>query len=307
MMAMAKDFSGKVALITGGASGMGRGMAGVFARAGMRVAIADIRQDALDQTAADYAASGVDLLPVQLDVTDRDAWVRATDQVEAQLGPVDVLVNNAGIGLTGMMREMTYKDWDFAMAVNFGGVLNGVMTLLPRMQDRGAGGHLVVTASTAGLTAVSGAAAYCAAKFAVTGMMETLAGELDGTGIDVSIFCPGPVQTDIASNLSRVRPAHLQNEQAIRDPISPEDAPAQSLFMTPEEVGRRVLSGMQHKDLFILSHPEFAEGMQARSDALARAIPREPINQERLALLRQYGTLLLNPIYAQQQSVQFAG
>ncbi len=302
---MTKDFSGKVAFITGGASGMGRGMAEVFARAGMKVAIADIRWDALEQTAIDFEASGLEVLPVKLDVTDRAAWIEAVDGAESHLGPVDVLVNNAGIGLTGLMRDMTYKDWDFAMEVNFGGVLNGVMTVLHRLQDRRKGGHLVVTASTAGLTAVNGAAAYCAAKFAVTGLMETLAGELEDTGIDVSIFCPGPVQTDIASNLARVRPARLQNEQVMKDPISPEDQTSQSLFMTPEEVGRRVLSGMRRRDLYILSHPEFAEGMQARSDALARAVPREPINEERAALLRQYGTLLLNPVYARQEQVTF--
>lgn len=284
---------------------MGLGMAKVFARAGMKVAIADIRQSALDETAAAFVGEGLEVVSIKLDVTDREAWGPAMDEVEGALGPIEILVNNAGIGLTGMMRDMTFNDWDFAMAVNFGGVLNGVMAVLPRMLDRGRGGHLVVTSSTAGLTAVNGAAAYCAAKFAVTGLMETLAGELDEAGIDVSIFCPGPVQTGIASNLPHVRPLHLQNERVAEDPISPTDQTSQSLFMTPEEVGQRVLSGMQRRDLYILSHPEFAEGMQARSDALARAVPREPINEERAALLRQYGTLLLNPVYARQQPVTF--
>lgn len=302
---MDKDFAGQVAFITGGASGMGRGMAGVFARAGMKVAIADIRPDALADTVRAFAASGLQIMPITLDVTDRTAWVSALDEVEHSLGPVQILVNNAGIGLTGLMREMSYKDWDFSMGVNFGGVLNGLMTCLPRLLDRRTGGHLVVTSSTAGLTAVNGAAAYCAAKFAVTGLMETLAGELEGTGVDVSIFCPGPVQTDIGANLEKVRPAHLRNETMVQDPISPGDDSASALFMSPDEVGRRVLSGMRRRDLYILSHPEFAEGMQARCAALTRAVPDEPINLERAALLRQFGTLLFNPVYSSQQSVTF--
>lgn len=302
---MEKDFTGQVAFITGGASGMGRGMAKAFANAGMKVAIADIRPDALAGTVRAFAAEGSDILPITLDVTDREAWVSAVDAVEQALGPVDVLVNNAGIGLTGLMREMSYKDWDFSMGVNFGGALNGLMTCLPRMIERKAGGHLVVTSSTAGLTAVNGAAAYCAAKFAVTGLMEALAGELEGTRIDVSIFCPGPVQTDIGTNLDKVRPQHLRNEHVVQDPISPGDASASALFMTIDEVGRRVLSGMRRRDLYILSHPEFAEGVQARSAALARAVPDEPINQERAALLRQFGTLLFNPIYSSQKPVTF--
>lgn len=300
---MAKDFRGQVALITGGASGMGRGMAKAFAQAGMKVAIADIRAEATTTTAAELATAGLRVIPVTLDVTDRENWIRAVAEVEDRLGPVDVLVNNAGVGLTGMMRDMTYKDWDFSMGVNFGGVLNGLMTVLPGMLDRGAGGHLIVTSSTAGLAAVNGAAAYVAAKFAVTGLMETLAGELEGTGVDVSIFCPGPVQTDIGSNIDRVRPPHLRNEKALADPISPGETTATSLFMTPDEVGDRVLRGMQRRDLYILSHPEFAEGIRARCEALSRAIPVEPVNEERAALLRQYGTLLLNPVYYRQAPV----
>lgn len=300
---MAKDFRGQVAFITGGASGMGRGMAATFARAGMKVAIADIRSDAAQQTAAELSSAGLPVIPVTLDVTDRANWVAAVAEAEQRLGPVQVLVNNAGVGLTGLMQDMTYNDWDFSMGVNFGGVLNGLMTVLPAMRERGTGGHLVVTSSTAGLAAVDGAGAYVAAKFAVTGLMETLAGELHGTGVEVSIFCPGPVQTDIGSNIDIVRPQHLRNEQALVDPISPADSSAMALFMTPEEVGDRVLRGMQRGDLYILSHPEFAEGVRIRCEALARAVPVEPANEMRASLLRQYGTLLLNPVYYRQQPV----
>jgi hypothetical protein len=113
------------------------------------------------------------------------------------------------------------------------------------------------------------------------------------------------VQTEIGNNLEKVRPPHLRSGHIVQDPISPDDDSASALFMSPDEVGRRVLSGMRRRDLYILSHPEFAEGVQARSAALARAVPDEPLNQDRATLLRQFGTLLINPVYSSQKPVTF--
>lgn len=135
-------FAGKTAFITGGASGMGLGMAHAFAEAGMRVVIADLRQDALDAAMAGFSKSNHAVLPVRLDVTDRAGWVDAVEEVEAAFGNIHVLMNNAGVGLTGTLETMTYKDWDFSLGVNLGGVINGLTTLLPRMKAHGEGGHL---------------------------------------------------------------------------------------------------------------------------------------------------------------------
>jgi NAD(P)-dependent dehydrogenase (short-subunit alcohol dehydrogenase family) len=292
-------FAGKAAFITGGASGMGRGMAKAFARAGMKVVIADIRADALAETAAGFAAERLDVRTVQLDVTDRAQWAAAADEAEALVGNIHVLVNNAGVGLVGMLAEMRYSDWDFSMGVNLGGVINGLTTMLPRIVAHGEGGHIVATSSTAGVSAVAGAGAYTAAKFAVTGLMEVLASELDGSNVGASVFLPGPVNTSLGETTEQVRPAHLRDAAAAADPLSPPSFDP-TVFMHPDEVGERVLRGIERGDLFIMSHPEFRDGIRARGEALLRAIADEPIPEARAAVIREFGTLAFNPIYDRQ-------
>ncbi|WP_404710321.1 SDR family oxidoreductase [Sphingomonas sp. MMS24-J13] len=299
---MMGKFTGKTAFITGGASGMGLGMAQSFANAGMRVVMADIRQDALDDAMKMFGTTNLAVGAVQLDVTDRAGWIEAAEKAEAMFGNIHVLVNNAGVGLTGMLDAMTYKDWDFSLGVNLGGVVNGVTAMLPRIKAHGEGGHVLATSSTAGIAAVAGAGMYCAAKYAVTGLMETLASELQGTNIGASVFIPGPVNTNLGATTDQVRPAHLRNEAAGFDPLSPPEFDA-SVFMSKEEVGDRVLRGMERGDLYIITHPEFREGIKARNDALLRAIPDEPIDTARADVIRTFGTLLHNPIYDGQMAV----
>jgi NADP-dependent 3-hydroxy acid dehydrogenase YdfG len=295
-------FTGKTAFITGGASGMGLGMAQSFAKAGMRVVMADIRQDALDSAMKMFSNTNLAVGAVQLDVTDRAGWIAAAETAETMFGNIHVLVNNAGVGLTGMLDAMTYKDWDFSLGVNLGGVVNGLTTMLPRIRAHGEGGHILATSSTAGITAVAGAGMYCAAKFAVTGLMETLASELQGTNISASVFFPGPVNTSLGATTDQVRPAHLRNETASSDPLSPPEFDA-SVFMGKEQVGERVLRGMERGDLYIVTHPEFRDGIRARNEALLRAIPDEPINRARADVLGKFGTLMYNPIYDGQLPV----
>lgn len=192
-----KTFAGKVAFVTGGASGIGLGMAQAFAEAGMKLVIADIRQEQLALARAGLESVGASVLTLQLDVTDRQAYARAADTVESTFGPVDVLCNNAGIGLLGPCQSASYDDWDWVLGVNLGGVINGVQTFLPRMLARGAGGHIVATASLAGLVAGAGASIYTTSKMAVVGLMECLRGEVAEHGIGVSVLCPHLVRTDI--------------------------------------------------------------------------------------------------------------
>lgn len=299
------DVSGKTAFITGGASGMGWGMAKAFAEAGMKVVIADIRQEALDAAMAGFAKTNLAVHPILLDVTDRDGWVKAADEAEAQFGPVHVLVLNAGVGVAGSMLTATYKDWDFNMGVNVGGVVNGLVTMLPRMLAHGEAGQIVVTSSTGGFSAVGGAGLYCAAKFCVAGMFESLATELQGTPLGASVFFPGPVQTELGQSTSATRPDHLRNDapppplEVVGAKKDARPAPGfdTSLFMSSEEVGRRVLRGIRRRDLFIQTHPEFTKGIEARGKALLRAMPVEPANEARAALVAQFGTLMYNPIY----------
>lgn len=304
-----KDVSGKVAFITGGASGMGLGMAKVFARHGMKVVIADVRQDTLDEAMSFFRGTRQSVHPIQLDVTDREVYRCAADEAERVFGRIHVLVNNAGVGLGGPMQAATFKDWDFCMSVNVGGVINGLVIILPRILAHGEGGHVVSTSSTGGFSAVGGAGLYCTSKFAVAGMMESLATDLKGTGVGASVFFPGPVATQLGQSTQAVRPEHLKNEEPPRPRPQPRQdasgAPVNfaEIFMDPLEVGERVLHGIRRGDLFIMTHPEFRAGLVARNEALLRAIPDEPPNLRRQEALKMFGTLLYNPIYDAQQSV----
>jgi len=304
-----KELEDRVAFVTGGASGMGLGMAKVFARHGMKVVIADVRQGALDEAMSHLRETRGRVHPVKLDVTDRDAYARAADEAERVFGKIHVLVNNAGVGVVGPMQSATFKDWDFCMGVNVGGVINGLVIVLPRILAHGEEGHVVSTSSTGGFSAVGGAGLYCTSKFAVAGMMESLATDLKGTPVGVSVFFPGPVTTNLAQTTQTVRPERLKNEsEAPRRPRPQLDASGAPLnfaeiFMDPIEVGERVLNGIRRGDLFIMSHPEFRAGLAARNDALLRAIPEEPLNARRQEAIKTFGTLLYNPIYDSQQPV----
>ena len=187
-------------------------------------------------------------------------------------------------------------------------MVNGLVTMLPRMLKHGEEGHILATSSTGGFSAVGGAGLYCTAKFAVAGMMESLATDLRGTKIGASVFFPGPVQTSLGTTTNETRPAHLRNETVATNIPGQRDARPMpgfdpSVFMTKEEVGKRVLRAIRRNDLFVMTHPEFREGIVARNEALLRAIPDEPANQPRAALVKQFGTLMYNPIYDTQKQV----
>ncbi|MBL8548556.1 MAG: SDR family NAD(P)-dependent oxidoreductase [Hyphomonadaceae bacterium] len=302
-----QDVKGKTALITGGGGGMGLGIGLACARAGMRVVLTDLREEALREAKAAFGEHAGAVLTLQHDVTDRARWATIAEEVERAVGAVHVLALNAGVGVVGPMPKATYKDWDYAMSVNVGGVVNGLVTMLPRMLAHGQWGRIVVTSSTGGFSAVGGAGIYCATKFAVAGMLESLATDLQDTPLGASVFFPGPVQTPLAQTTDLVRPAHLKNEVPSYTEADRGGRPApgfdQSVFMTKEEVGERVLNGVRRGDLFIMTHPEFRNGIVARNSALLRAIPDEPINEPRAALVRQFGTLMYNPIYDEQRAV----
>lgn len=305
-----QDVKGKTAFITGGASGIGLGMAKVFVQSGMKVVIADVRDDHIEQALEFFSSKSQrsNVHAIHLDVTDRAAYARAADEAEHVFGNIHVLCNNAGLGITGPIKDATYDDWDWLTSVMLGGVVNGVQTLLPRMRRHKEGGHIVNTASMSGAFASGNAGIYITLKFAVVGMAEALRTELKDENIGVSAFLPGGVRTNIFWS-HELRPAHHVTGYGAEDKRreqfgavfrNPAPAATPTILMEPVEIGERVLRGIQRNDLFIITHPEFREGLQARCDALIRALPDEPLNEERLQLLRSMGTLLLNPIYAQQ-------
>src|SRR5215813_6676277 len=292
-----KDVKDKVAFITGGASGIGLGMAKVFVREGMNVVIADIRRDHLNEAMASF--DGPDAVhTIELDVSDRDAMSRAAGEAERVFGKVHVLCNNAGIGIGGPMKLATYDDWDWVMSVNLGGVINGVQTFLPRILAHGEGGHIVTTSSMSGFLPTPGAGLYITTKFAVVGLSEALRSELAEDNIGVSVLCPGPVQTNIAeSNLTR--PAHLLNSGYAETDKMRVAHSVSSAYMDPMEVGEKVLKGILRNDLFIFTHPEFRDGVKSRCDAVMAAFPDEEPDPARVSAI---GFLLSNPIYSPVES-----
>jgi NAD(P)-dependent dehydrogenase (short-subunit alcohol dehydrogenase family) len=274
-----KDVGNKVALITGGASGIGLGIAGAFVNAGMKAVLADLRQDHIDEALAGFENRGqsASVHAIRLDVTDRAAMAAAADETERMFGNVHVLVNNAGVGIQGPFNGITYEDWDFGLAVNLGGVVNGLQTFLPRIRAHGEGGHIVSTASLAALVPMPAAfVVYVAAKAAVVTISETIRAELRQENIGVSVLCPGPVRTNI-HELSTNRPpqfgageAFLQYEQSGANRM-----PFPSM-LEPAEVGALVLNAVRNDELYIITHGEWRPMAETRHAAIIAAMPEKP-------------------------------
>jgi NAD(P)-dependent dehydrogenase (short-subunit alcohol dehydrogenase family) len=309
-----KDIKGKVAFITGGASGIGLGIAKACAKHGMKVVIADSRQDALDEAMRYFKEKKLPVHPVKLNVTDREAYARAADEAEKVFGKIHVLVNNAGVASGGMVQNCTYKDWDFSLSVNIGGAVNGLVTILPRILKHGEGGHVVTTSSTGGLGAVGGCVIYCTTKYAVAGMMECVATDLQDKNIGASVLVPGPTTTNLGPSTFANRPPELRNEGDTWPPKPPPAPPKgakapppmpdfKDIFMDPLETGERVVRGILNNDLFIITHPEFKDGFNIRNEAIMKACPDEPVNQKRKDVVKMFGTLIYNPIYEKQKQV----
>jgi len=291
-----EEVAGRTAFVTGGASGIGLGMAEAFAAAGMNVVIADLRPDHIEAALERFAGSDrrESVHAIELDVTDRVAFARAADEAERVFGNVHVLCNNAGMGILGPVTAARYDDWDWGLGVLLGGVVNGVQTFLPRMLAHGEGGHIVNTSSMAGVLPIPGAAIYVTAKAAVIGLSEALRSELGGEGIGVSAFCPGPVQTNIREG-GRTRPPRYADSGYTELERELEERPNSPLWMDPRECGERILAGIRRDDLYIFTHREFREGADERFRAMLASFPDEPVDGERAEAIR---FLLSNPIFA---------
>jgi len=278
-----KHIEGKVAFITGAANGAGFGMAQVFSKNGMKVVIADIRQDSLDRAMAHFAKNP-NVHAIRLDVTDREAFARAADETERVFGKVHVLCNNAGINLFVPIEECTYNDWDWVMGVNFGGVVNGIQTFIPRIRKHGEGGHIVNTASMAAFLASAAAGIYTASKYAVRGLSEALRCSLYQYNIGVSVFCPGLINSSIYES-EKVRPQRLASpENTAKSQQTMDVLPEiHKLGMGLEEVGEKVLAGIRRNAMYIFSHPEFKEELQEIFGEVLSALPEEDAPAERLA------------------------
>jgi NAD(P)-dependent dehydrogenase (short-subunit alcohol dehydrogenase family) len=282
-----QQLEGKVAFITGGGTGIGLGMAHSFVRAGMKVVIASRRRKNLDAAMASFKGGGA-VHAIEVDVADREAMVRAADEAERVFGKVHVLCNNAGLGLgPAPLMAATYDDWDWVMSVNLGGVINGVVTFLPRILRHGEGGHIVNTSSMNGIVPSAQRGLYSTVKFGVVGLSDTLRMELAADNIGVTTFCPGPVNTNIAEG-GETRPARYAKtgywmtfEQRKAFSYSP-------MFMDADECGEMVLDAVRQNLPYVFTHAEFREGFQRRFDAIQAAFPERVPDPELQAVVNAF-------------------
>ena len=267
------EFAGRTAFVTGGANGVGLGIVHNLLDAGAKVAIADVRQDAIDRTLASLASEGIgrEVMGVQLDVMDREWFAAAADEVEARLGLVSLLFNNAGIHLFQTIEDSSYDDWDWVLGVNLGGVINGVMTFAPRMKARVEageqhGGHVTNTASMASFIAGGAPGIYNTAKFAVRGLSYSLRHSMYRYGIGVSVVHPGLVKSVIYAS-DDVRPEGLKREMKPVDRAAVERlAGIHEYGMEPDVIGARILDGIRDNRANIFTHPDHKDELRELFD-----------------------------------------
>jgi NAD(P)-dependent dehydrogenase (short-subunit alcohol dehydrogenase family) len=252
-----KDFAGKVAFITGGASGAGFGQAKVFSEAGCKVVIADIRQDHLDEAKAYFKDKKAQVHFIKLDITDRKAYAAAADEVEKVFGePPQLLFNTAGVNAFGPAEASTFEDFDWVLGVNLFGVINGMVTFVPRMIKAGKGGYIATTSSMSGFMAASGCTPYSASKAAVNSLMECYYSALKPYGIGVSCLCPGGINTNI-HEATFTRPKHLSNTgYRINEKTIAAESKVNAQGMDPVELAKILKKGIENEQFFVLPGPD---------------------------------------------------
>jgi len=276
-----KDLAGRTAFVTGGANGIGLGLARVLLDQGCKVAIADIREDSIEAALATLDNRKV--IGVRLDVTSRDRFAEVADEVEDRLGPVSLLFNNAGINLFRSIDESSYADWDWVLGVNLGGVINGVATFVPRMKERGQSGHIVNTASMASFLASGMPGIYNCSKFAVRGLSESLRHSLHSHGIGVSVLCPGLVNSEIYRS-DEIRTPGTETGGNATDPgFVAMLGNVHKFGMDPVEVAEKVVAAIKANRFYIFSHPEFKEELREVFDQVLENFSDEAADPQRLA------------------------
>jgi NAD(P)-dependent dehydrogenase (short-subunit alcohol dehydrogenase family) len=305
------DVKDKVVYITGGSSGIGLGIARVMHEYGAKVVIGNLDDRQFAEALKNFPANDPRLLTVVHDVMDRDGWQRTADAIERQFGAVDILVNNAGVGLQQSASAGSLKDWEWGLGVNLWGPIHGVNTFVPRMLAKKTGAHIVTTTSTSGILPGSGAGIYTVSKIAAVGLMEELRHELRETNIGTSAFVPGLTTTNIGQSETH-RPDSLKNDAPSTAPGSqrragaagapaarppaPQVSPAWTRPQDPVVVGRFVVDGILHNDLFIVLQPEYRQGVESRCNALLESmVPFTPIPEH-----MKTGNYLRTPIFAQE-------
>ncbi|MGY1823084.1 SDR family NAD(P)-dependent oxidoreductase [Geodermatophilus sp. SYSU D00079] len=263
------EFAGTTAVVTGGASGIGRGLARAFLDAGCSVVIADVDEAALAATARELGVLGV-----RTDVTDPDSVAALADRAVAEYGEVHVVCNNAGVGPFGPVARLGLQDWRWVLDVNLYGVVHGIQAFLPVLERNPDWGHIVNTSSLSVLVTPPDVAPYVASKAAVLGISEVLAGELAAAGsrVGVTALLPGAVHSNIKASL-RTRPA---TEGSGLYDVDLEET-GRLRFIEPEEVGAMVVEAVRAGELYVVTHGEFRDRAAERAARLQAAFPPAPV------------------------------
>jgi len=258
----------KIAVVTGGASGIGREMCRSFARAGARVVVADLDDAGMAETAAAVKQDGSAAITVRTDVSRLSEVQALAERAYAEWGAVHVLCNNAGVSVHGGLESATHRDWEWVIGVNLWGVIHGIEAFVPRMVAKGEPGHIVNTGSMAGLIASQGLGVYNTTKYAVVGLSETLQKDLRPYNIGVSVLCPMGVATAIGKS-ERNRPPKLQNPERTG---RTDDFTLIGRTLSPAHVAERVLRAVLANRLYIITHEEGLDPLRRRFQRMERAI-----------------------------------
>jgi NAD(P)-dependent dehydrogenase (short-subunit alcohol dehydrogenase family) len=265
-----QDLAGKVAVITGGASGIGLATARSLAREKMRIVLADIEQDPLDVAVKEIVGLGVEAIGVKTDVGDLKQVQALADKTWERFGGAHLVFNNAGVAIFGPIQEMKHEDWEWVIRVDLWGVIHGVEAFVPRMIAQNQGGHIVNTASFAGLVPNQGLGAYCVAKYGVVALTECLVRDLKPHGIGASVLCPMILATNI-NRSERNRPTELGGAKAQRPQTAEEAQSMRGRVLTPELAAEKVVNAVKKNELYIHTHEEARQFIRKRFERIDKA------------------------------------
>lgn len=265
-----QQLAGKIAVVTGGASGIGKAIARRLIAQGMTVVLADIERVALDKAAAEAGAVGI-----CTDVASFESVQALADEVKRRFGGLHLLCNNAGVASTARLADMSMSDWTWLLGVNLWGVIHGIKAFLPLLKANPDGGHLVNTASVAGFHVTPDLGGYAVSKFAVVALSETLALELkaDGSNVGVTILCPGPVSTNLGTS-QRNRPTALAGGFFVDKDLEALEDGGGVRWIDADAVADVLLPAIRRGDLYAFTHPEWASIVRARHTQIADAFAR---------------------------------
>jgi NAD(P)-dependent dehydrogenase (short-subunit alcohol dehydrogenase family) len=271
-----KEFRDRVAVVTGAASGIGRGLADRFASEEMKVVLADVEEPALAEAERELSQAGAKVLALRTDVSKAEEVEALAARAFETFGAVHIVCNNAGVSAPGGPSwERTLADWQWVLGVNLWGVIQGIRSFLPRMIEGGEEGHIVNTASMAGLVSIPGLSIYNVTKHAVVTLSESVYLELQTTGakIGVSVLCPGFVDTNISES-RRNRPPELANEGG-DPPLSPQQEQMHGIVqqmlkagLKPTAVADKVFEAIRDEKFYVLTHPEMKDGIRRRMERI---------------------------------------